>query len=355
MTFTDTTPSKVTFMICKNAFEISRLRTYRSFCGGTSLKSQRRAPSRWCAMHAELVKLPTGTNMEVLHVQKNQNFRGVQPSERPPLIFVHGSFHAAWCFQLFQSFFASHGFENYAVSLRGAGNTEWEQTSKPTAEDHVSDLSALLQQLCLPVPPIIIGHSIGGFIVQKWAEQDTSASLGAIVLMSSVPPSGNSKLVGRIMRRDGFWKTMRITLGFVRRSLTTDLPLCREMFFSPKTATWFSEDIEGDNKLGQYMELFKMTSKTLDVKSLKSAVRSTGNLRGKALVIGGSADSLIDVEALEESVNFWEADLCTFEDAPHDIMLYSKWEEVAGQVLEWITKNVHSFDTAASSATKEVL
>lgn len=67
-------------------------------------------------------KLPSGLNMEVLFQ------KGLQPdeeekrtcTENPPLVFVHGSFHAAWCWaEHWLPFFSQNGYDCYALSLLG--------------------------------------------------------------------------------------------------------------------------------------------------------------------------------------------------------------------------------------------
>ena len=41
-------------------------------------------------------------------------------SRPPPLVFVHGSFHAAWCWaEHWLPFFSRAGFDCYALSLLG--------------------------------------------------------------------------------------------------------------------------------------------------------------------------------------------------------------------------------------------
>lgn len=42
----------------------------------------------------------------------------------PPLVFIHGSFHAAWCWgEHWMPFLASKGYETFAISLRGTSGT----------------------------------------------------------------------------------------------------------------------------------------------------------------------------------------------------------------------------------------
>lgn len=59
-------------------------------------------------------ELPSGLSMEVI-VQN-----GVVEHSLPPLVFVHGSYHAAWCWaEHWFPFFSASGFDCYALSLLG--------------------------------------------------------------------------------------------------------------------------------------------------------------------------------------------------------------------------------------------
>jgi pimeloyl-ACP methyl ester carboxylesterase len=51
--------------------------------------------------------------------------RGQSTNDHPvPLLFVHGGWHAAWCWdENFLNFFADKGFLAAAVSLRGHGES----------------------------------------------------------------------------------------------------------------------------------------------------------------------------------------------------------------------------------------
>lgn len=69
-------------------------------------------------------ELPSGLNMEVIVqkgvvVDKNPGKRD-KTSENPPLVFVHGSYHAAWCWaEHWLPFFSASGYDCYAISLLG--------------------------------------------------------------------------------------------------------------------------------------------------------------------------------------------------------------------------------------------
>lgn len=66
--------------------------------------------------------LPSGMKMEVIvqRAVKNNGLNENQWRRRSPIVFVHGSFHAAWCWAVhWMPFFAGSGHDCYAVSLLG--------------------------------------------------------------------------------------------------------------------------------------------------------------------------------------------------------------------------------------------
>jgi len=102
-----------------------------------------------------------------------------------PLLFVHGANHAAWCWLgHFLDFFADKGYRAVALNLRGNGGSP---TTKPanscSIADYVDDVRSVVENL--QATPVLIGHSMGGFIVQKYLETRVAP---AGVLVSSAPP-----------------------------------------------------------------------------------------------------------------------------------------------------------------------
>ena len=104
-----------------------------------------------------------------------------------PLLFVHGGCHAAWCWdEHFLDFFAGKGFRAVAVSLRGHGRSALSQPLRSCSiADYLEDVRWAADNL--GGQPVLIGHSTGGFLVQKYLE-DRSAPAG--VLVASTPPQG---------------------------------------------------------------------------------------------------------------------------------------------------------------------
>src|ERR1700712_1716796 len=87
-----------------------------------------------------------------------------------PLLFVHGAWHGAWCWdEHFLEFFTDRGYRTAALSLRGHGRS---QTNKPlrtcSIDDYVADVDSVVGDLL--ARPVLIGHSMGGLVVQKYLE-----------------------------------------------------------------------------------------------------------------------------------------------------------------------------------------
>lgn len=104
-----------------------------------------------------------------------------------PLLFVHGGCHAAWCWdEHFLDFFADNGFRAVALSLRGHGGSRLTKNLQSCSmSDYLDDLRWAADEL--GGQPVLVGHSVGGFLVQKYLE---SRGVPAGVLLASTPPQG---------------------------------------------------------------------------------------------------------------------------------------------------------------------
>ena len=171
---------------------------------------------------------PSGLNLEVLS-QKASSSSSL--STNPPLVFVHGSYHAAWCWkEHFFQYFAERGHDVYAVSMRGQGRSDAPTEGVNTLEDHSEDITAFCATLS-DTPPVLVGHSFGGLVVQQVMCQQKPPQLAGLALLASVPPSGNGAMVKRFLKKD-LWASLKITYAFIAGAFKTNADLCRECFFS---------------------------------------------------------------------------------------------------------------------------
>ena len=151
-------------------------------------------------------------------------------SDAPPLLFVHGAGHGAWCWaEHFLDFFAERGFSSYALSLRGHGRSGGRERLRWTSiADYVSDLEQVA--VGLPRDPVLVGHSLGGRVVQTYLETHEAP---AAVLLAPPPVGGMLRPAVRTFLQHPWLSIQVIATGKPRRLLASP-ELVRKFSFSPE-------------------------------------------------------------------------------------------------------------------------
>ena len=108
-----------------------------------------------------------------------------------PLIFVHGAWHGAWCWQKIVTPLKQLGFNVLAPDLPGHGQHIC-TPSLITMQDYISSLITLIQAQNEPVT--LIGHSMGGIIISSVAESIPNHIHTLIYLTAFIPEHGESLL-----------------------------------------------------------------------------------------------------------------------------------------------------------------
>ena len=105
-------------------------------------------------------------------------------TKQTPLLLQHGAWHGAWCWENWLGHFADLGYEVHALSLPGHG-------ASPLGKSHINlytldDYAACLAEVAdqISPAPVIVGHSLGGAIVQRFLETRTAP---APVLLATLP------------------------------------------------------------------------------------------------------------------------------------------------------------------------
>jgi len=245
---------------------------------------------------------------------------GIQPT---PVLFVHGAWHGAWCWaDYFLPYFADHGYNAYALSLRGHGNSAGRERLRwASVADYVRDVAQVAA--LLPRPPVLVGHSMGGLIVQKYLENHDAP---AAVLMASVPPAGAVRATLRI--------AVRHTLSFLKANMTLSLlPIVAR----PESARelFFSRTITGE-KLQRHHSRLQDESYRAFLDMLVLDLPRPGRVKLRPLVLGAADDSIISVGEIEATAQAYGARARILPHLAHDMMLEDRWQPVADEILAWL-------------------
>jgi pimeloyl-ACP methyl ester carboxylesterase len=240
-----------------------------------------------------------------------------------PLLFVHGAWHAAWCWdEHFLSFFADRGYRAVAVSLRGHGGSP---TDKPlrtcSIADFVEDIGAVAENL--PTPPVIIGHSMGGLFVQKYLERHDAP---AGVLMASVPPRGSLGSAVRWIRRHP-WHFTKIAVTGKSLPYVSTPELARERFFSGQTP---------DSDVVEYAARLQEASSRAGFECLMVNLPRPERVSTVLLVLGAANDGATSRHEVLATARAYGTEAEIFPNMGHNMMLEPGWADVADRIHTWL-------------------
>ena len=260
----------------------------------------------------------TPTTLEVLSraPQRKTSF--------PPLLFIHGAFTSAWCWgEFYLPFFAAAGFDAHAVSLSGHGRSRGrEHLDSLAIQDYVSDVREIAA--ALPRHPVLIGHSMGGFVVQKYLEQHVAP--GA-VLLCSVPPQGlMSAAVDMMLSRP----SLMTDLNRVMTGGHPDMKSLRTAMFAQPISLAEIERFYRHSQPESHRAMWDMTLLNLPRVALVK--------RTPLCVIGAAHDQVIPLASVHATARTYDVEAHVFDAMGHGIMLERDWELPAQSILAWLTQ-----------------
>lgn len=239
-----------------------------------------------------------------------------------PLLFVHGAWHAAWCWdEHFLSFFADKGYYARAVSLRGHGESP---STTPLRDCSIADFIADIATAVagLPSRPVLVGHSMGGFFVQKYLE---SHEAPAGVLMASMPPQGNLGSTLRWIRHHP-WHCAKMAITHRSLPYVSTPELARERFFSAQMP---------DSRVLEYAARLQEESARVGIDCLVRLPRP-GRITAPLLVLGAGNDGATSRREVHATARAYRTEPEFFAGMGHDMMLEPGWQRVAERIDSWL-------------------
>jgi pimeloyl-ACP methyl ester carboxylesterase len=239
-----------------------------------------------------------------------------------PLLFVHGAWHGAWCWENFLPYFAEQGYEVHALSLRGHGNSEgrdgirWYSTS-----DYVADVAQVVESL--RPSPVLVGHSMGGYVVQKYLENQTAP---AAVLLASIPTVGIIGMLLRMLRRHPA-STLKALAMLNTWYFVSTPALAKDYFFS---------DHYPDDRFLKYYAHIQPESFRMALEAAILNLPRPRKIKTPLLVLGAENDRVFSAAEQRKTARAYKTEATLYPDMAHDMMLERGWESVADQILSWL-------------------
>lgn len=233
------------------------------------------------------------------------------------ILLVHGAWHGPWCWDNFVDYLSRRGHDVRTVQLRGhtgQGDRIWYRL-----HHYVEDVQRAAAEFS--APPILVGHSLGGLLVQQYLERHPA--LGS-ALVASIPPRGTAGTIARL--------TWHHPMAMVKSSLLLRLKpfigsrrLVRELFFTSSTPQEIVDHCFMHVQDESYLAI-------IDTMIGPSRPRHT---HVPVLVLGAERDAFFTLSEVRQTAWAYGTEAHIFPGMGHDMMLDQGWQKVAEHIDGW--------------------
>jgi len=276
----------------------------------------RRAQRKNLVCFVILVSLCEAFNMkiETIHIKSSSPSKGT-------IVLLHGVCFGAWYWENnFQPWFTQHGYDVIAVSYRNHGKSESKGSLRwQTINEYIEDIHSVVSKIEGTV--YLIGHSMGGFLVQHYLLKHPSFKVKKAVLLCSVPASGIGGATWQVIKTFPFsFLKALATMSFVP-VFNTYAKAKRLMFANHLPDTELRPVVARmqDESFRAYLDMMLLNL---------PATKPTGI---PLLMIGGTDDFLVHPSALKKNARQLNAELVLIKGA-HCINMEEGWERVAERI-----------------------
>ena len=267
--------------------------------------------------------LPPEPDLEV------RSRRAVRANGRPPLLFVHGGYCDGWCWEPhFLPWFAAHGYESHALSLRGHGASGgYETLFVAGLDDFAADVAHVAGRLA--AEPILIGHSMGAAVVERLL---ASGSARRAALLAPIPPAGLGPVAHRLAAHQPEYLVNLHRLDAPHLSGDV-LAALRPMYFSDDVDPAMLVETIAHLTVESPRAIFELVMPWHKVR-LPDSVRP--------FVLGVSGDRIATPSDVNATASFYETTATIVPGLAHMMMLERGWEKAAQPLFEWLEENVRA-------------
>ena len=241
-----------------------------------------------------------------------------------PILFIHGAWCSAWYWdEHFLPYFASQGYSSHAVSLSGHGGSEGHERLFWTGiKDYIEDVAEVSGRL--EKPPVLVGHSMGGWVVQKYLEKHSAP---AAVLLASLPVKGLVGVTLRISR----WHpllTLKSLLTFNPSLLVSDSGVVRELFCPAGMPEDEFEEF--------FARLQKESYRAIQEMLFLARPKPDKVKKTPMLLLCAADDNACTVEEEKQTASAYGIQAEVYPGMSHMMMLEDGSQDVADRIIAWL-------------------
>jgi pimeloyl-ACP methyl ester carboxylesterase len=258
---------------------------------------------------------------------------------KPGIVLIHGLWLTPLCWEFWVQHYRERGYQVKAPSWPGMEFSIDELRADPSILNGLGILEVVGHYVKvirrMPSPPILIGHSFGGLVVQMLLDRGYGS---AGVALHSAPAKGVWKLP---------WSALRASFPVLRNPVNRlrTVPLTPKQFHyaftntmdaGPALAAYNRYHIPAPGRPLLQAALANITS------GAATTVRFNNNDRAPLLFIAGDADHNVPPAMNRSNYNRYQGSTAVtdFKEYPgrgHFTVGESGWEDVANYALDWAT------------------
>ncbi len=255
------------------------------------------------------------------------------------IVFIHGAWVTPSCWDQFVEFFTSRGYDCHAPAWPGKQRPIEDIRADPSPlkglgiEEIVNHYDRIIRDH--PEPPILVGHSFGGLVVQILLDRGLGA---AGVAIDSAPPSGipafeltairslaSVLLTPFVWRRVVRWPFQQFRYAFVHTLQPESQRAAYERHVTPESGRIFVQGALAGLRPGGPCRV------------------NFGNpSRAPLLLVAGSEDHIVPASVNRRNHRRYAmpgivTDFKEFPGRTHWIIAQDGWEEVASHIESWLS------------------
>ncbi len=253
------------------------------------------------------------------------------PGDGKKMIFIHGAGGGSWYWLPFMRFYNQRGFDCYAINLRGhAPNPNLRNLGTISIFDYIDDVAGVLDEIAGD-DYIIFGHSMGGLIAQRFTA-DNPDKVSDLIIIGSAPP-GEVKIEKSDLPRFSDRIRAHILNWGLRHVAKYKKPVVPVYSV---TKRYIANCIPHKEQYDFFRKLVPESSKA-GIEVADGEIKADlSQIQIPKAVVCGDKDFMSVASMQKHIAELHNADLITYPNHAHMLMIEPGWEDIAQDLLNWM-------------------